>query len=110
VFEDGGAFVVDGPQRTPVAVEGPAFLVTRLVLDAGRAEASAVLDDGSSEPLTGDALGMNEETGRFECLVRGGRARALLSRAAHERLLEKVEEEAGRFFLEVGSRRLWIRA
>jgi hypothetical protein len=53
---------------------------------------------------------MNEETGRFECLVRGGRARALLSRAAHERLLEKVEEEAGRFFLEVGSRRLWIRA
>ena len=49
---------------------------------------------------------MNDETGRFECAVRGGRFRARLSRGAHQLLLDHVVEEDGAFFLRVGPRRI----
>jgi hypothetical protein len=52
---------------------------------------------------------MNEETGRFECAVRGGRFRARLSRAAHQLLLDNVIEDEGAFFLGVGARRIPLR-
>jgi hypothetical protein len=42
-------------------------------------------------------------------MVRGGRFRARLSRAAHERLLDNVVEEDGAFFLRVGPRRIPLR-
>jgi hypothetical protein len=109
VFEDAGAFVVDGPRRMPVEVEGPAYAVVRLTLDAARGEARVVLDDGSEEVVVDDALGMNEQTGRFECAVRSGRARALFTRGAHQTLLEHAEQDQGRFFLRAGGRRIPIR-
>ena len=96
--DDGHFFVADGAQRMPIVVEGPAFEVTTLVLD-----------DGSAEPVKDDALGMNTETGRFECAVRGGSFRARLSRAAHQVLLDNVVEEDGAFFLRVGPRRITLR-
>jgi hypothetical protein len=109
VFEEAGAFVVDGPRRMPITVEGPAFEVVSLVLDPASVSALLLLDDGSSEPLGGDAaLRMNETSGRFECPVRGGRARAVFSRAAHQTLLQDVEQEEGSFFLRVGGRRIAI--
>ncbi len=49
VFEDEGAFLVEGERRLPVAVDGPAFQVVELRLDAEAAEARVVLDDGSEE-------------------------------------------------------------
>jgi hypothetical protein len=110
VFEEHGAFLVEGQQRLPVVVEGPAFEVTRLAVLPERGEAIAVLDDGSEETLHADSLSADDHSGRVECLVRGGRARARLSRAAHQALLEHVEETRGHFFLRVGSRRLSIRA
>jgi hypothetical protein len=110
VFEDEGAFLVEGDRRLPVAVEGPAFEVTELRLDPTTGEARVVLDDGSEEVVGPDSLGTDARTGRVECLVRGGRARAAFSRAAHQALLEHVEETRGHFFLRVGSRRLSIRA
>jgi hypothetical protein len=110
VFEDEGAFLVEGDQRLPVAVEGPAFEVTELKLDPAAGEARVVLDDGSEEVVGPDSLGTDARTGRVECLARGGRARAALSRAAHQALLEHVEETRGHFFLRVGTRRLSIRA
>src|SRR5206468_2845446 len=76
VFEEEGAFIVDGDQRMKVDVEGPAYQVTSLVLDADKGEARVVLDDGTVETVTDDALGMNRETGRFESRVREGRATA----------------------------------
>jgi hypothetical protein len=109
VFEEGGAFIVDGSQRMPVLVEGPAFQVTSLVLDQDEGEARVVLDDGTVETVTDDALGMNRETGRFESRVRGGRATALLARGPHQTLLEHTEEIKGRFFLRVGERRIAVR-
>lgn len=109
VFDDEGAFITDGPNRLPVQVEGPAFEVVSLVLDAETQEARALLDDGSEEPVTGATLAMNEETGRFECAARGGRARALFSRAAHQVLLDNVAEKDGVFFLCVGARRIPVR-
>lgn len=109
VFEDAGAFVADGPQRMPVTVAGPPFEATALLLDAGRGEARVVLDDGSEEPVQESALSMNRDTGRFECAVRGGRSRALLSRGAHQTLLEHVAEEEGAFFLQAGARRWRVR-
>jgi hypothetical protein len=110
VFEDEGAFLVEGEQRLPVAVEGPAYEVTELKLDPAAGEARVVLDDGSEEIVGPDSLGTDAHTGRVECLARGGRARAALSRAAHQALLEHVEETRGHFFLRVGNRRLSIRA
>ncbi len=109
VFEEDGAWVVDGKRRARVRVEGPAFEVAELVLDEATGGAAVRLDDGSLEPLEDEALGMDDATGRFECRVRGGRARAAFSRGAHQALLEHAEEDDGRFFLRVGPRRLSIR-
>ena len=110
VFEDEGAFLVEGERRLPVAIDGPAFEVVELRLDAEASVASVVLDDGSEEVLGHDSLGTDPNTGRVECLVRGGHARAAFSRPAHQALLPHVEETRGRFYLRVGSRRLAIRA
>ncbi len=110
VFEDEGAFLVEGERRLPVAIDGPAFEVVELRLDAEASVASVVLDDGSEEVLGHDTLGTDPRTGRVECLVRGGHARAAFSRSAHQALLPHVEETRGRFYLRVGSRRLAIRA
>lgn len=109
VFEDEGAFLVDGTRRVAVQVDGPAFEVLELHLDEASDSARVRLDDGQEEELEDDALGMDESSGRFECRVRAGRARAVLSRAAHQALLEHTEEEDGRFFLRAGRRRLSIR-
>lgn len=109
VFEDAGAFVVDGPRRMAITIEGPPFEVVGLRLDQAKGEALARLDDGSEEPIGDGSVGMNEGSGRFECAVRGGRARAVFTRAAHQTLLERVEEERGEFFLRAGARRIPIR-
>jgi hypothetical protein len=109
VFEDGGAFVVDGARRLDVVVEGPAFQVVLLAVDPMRGEARATLDDGTQEAISDESLGMDAERGRFECAVRGGRARAALSRGAHQVLLDHAEEEEGRFYLRAGVRRFRIR-
>ena len=109
LFEGGGAFIVDGDQRMKVDVEGPAFQVTSLVLDGDKGEARVVLDDGTVETVTEDAVGMNRETGRFESRVREGRAFALFARGPHQTLLEHLEEDKGRFFLRVGARRIAVR-
>jgi hypothetical protein len=109
VFEEEGAFLVEGKERVPVVVEGPAFEVTTLQIDEAAGEARVVLDDGSEEPVAADALSLSADTGRFECLVRRGLARAVLSRGAHQLLLTHVEEEEGLFVLRVGSRRIPIR-
>jgi len=109
VFGAEGAYLVEGARRLPVAVEGPAFEVTELRLDPAAGVARVVLDDGSEEVLGPDSLATDARTGRLECLARGGRARAAFSRAAHQALLEHVEEVRGRFFLRVGRRQLSIR-
>ena len=108
--EQGHAFVEDGAQRVPVALQGPPFEVVRLVIDGARSTARAVLDDGSEELIREDSLGMDPLTGRFHCLVRNGLAEAVLSRGAHQTLLAHIGEEGGRFFLQAGPRRLPVRA
>jgi hypothetical protein len=109
VDEEGATYVVDGEQKMPIEVQGPPFEVVRLVLDEPAGSASVVLDDGTSEPVRETSLGMNDETGRFECTVRGGHFRARLSRAAHQMLLDHVMEDEGAFFLRVGARRIPLR-
>ena len=109
IEEAGEPFVADGEQRMPIQVEGPPFEVTTLVLDEPAGTATAVLDDGSTDLVRDASLGMDQETGRFECAVRGGRFRARLSRSAHQMLLDHVKEEDGVFFLRVGPRRISLR-
>jgi hypothetical protein len=109
VFEDVGPFIVDGAQRMPVRIEGPPFEAVRLVVDEAAEKAWVVLDDGSREAVEDGSLGMNTETGRFECAARGGRSRALLSRGAHQALLDRLEDQGGRFVLRVGRRRIGVR-
>jgi hypothetical protein len=109
VQEEGGPLLVDGDRRMPIQLDGPPFEVLTLVLDEAAGTAAVVLDDGSKEPVTETSLGMNHETGRFECAVRDGRFRAHLSRPAHALLLEHVVEEGGAFLLRVGARRIPLR-
>lgn len=104
-FDDRGAFVADGTQRLSVRIEGPAFEVQRLDLDESGGGARACLDDGSQEPLGDFSLGMDEVTGRFYCAARAGQARASLSRAALQQVLDHVAEHEGGFALSVGPRR-----
>jgi len=108
VFEDGGAFVSDRGKRVRVAIEGPPFEATRIEFRAD-GEVVAHLDDGSREVLEGErALWMDADTGRFVCRARSGRSRALLSRGAHQAVLDRAEQEGGRFYLSVGARRIPI--
>lgn len=109
VHEEMGDFIVDGAQRMPVQVEGPAFHAVSLVLEGQSGQARVVLDDGSVEPVEDQRLGMNRETGRFECRVRSGHFTALLARGPHQTLLEHLEEVGGRFYLRVGERRIAVR-
>lgn len=110
VFEEDGAFLVEGTQRLQVQVDGPAYEVVALRLDPAAGEARVALDDGSEEAVGPDTLSTNGGSGRVECLVRGGRARAIFSREAHQTLLEHVEEtREGGFALRVGTRRIPVR-
>jgi hypothetical protein len=110
VFEADGAYISDGQQRMAVEVLGPAFEVVSLRLHVATGEAQVVLDDGSDEAVIAESLSMNPDTGRFESKARGGRARAVFSRAAHQTLIDNLEQEGGSFFLRVGDRRTPIRA
>jgi hypothetical protein len=104
VLEDGGAFVVDGERRVEVSLEGPPFEVVRLEFSEEDERVTAILDDDSREDVGDGSLRMNQVTARFECAAREGRARAVLSRAAHNSLLDAAEQAEGRFFLRVGPR------
>ena len=109
VHEESGDYVVEGEQRMLVEVRGPAFHAVSLVLEPEEGKARVVLDDGSVEGIGDHDLGMNRETGRFECRVRGGDFAALLVRGPHQTLIEHLEEEGGRFYLRVGQRRIPVR-
>jgi hypothetical protein len=109
VHDESGDYVVEGEQRMPVEVRGPAFHAVSLVLERDDEEARVVLDDGSVERIGDHDLGMNRETGRFECRVRAGAFAALLVRGPHQTLIEHLEEEGGRFYLRVGQRRIPVR-
>jgi hypothetical protein len=106
-FAAEGAYLMDGPPRLPVALEGPAFEVTRLRLDPDRGEGYVMLDDGTEEPLYG--LGIDGATGRLSCVVREGHARAVLSRGAHQALMEHVKVDDDHWFVAIGLCRLPVR-
>jgi hypothetical protein len=105
VFEDGNAFVADGSTRSPVAVEGPPFQVESFTLDAADGRLRVKLDDGSEEALAEPVVAMSPDTGQFECVVKAGKARAVLSPSAHLALLDRLEEENGEFFVPMGTAR-----
>jgi hypothetical protein len=110
LFEAGGAVIADGPRRVPVAIEGPAFAVLSLEVDAERGALQVGLDDGSQETLAPDALSLDEASGRVLCRVRGGCAEAVFGRGAHQTLLGHVEQDAERrFYLRAGVVRYPIR-
>ena len=105
VFEPDGTFVADGAKRTPITIEGPPFQVESMTFDADKNEMRVRLDDGAEEALAEPAVAMNPDTGRFECLVKAARARAVLSPAAQDALLDRLEEDGGDFFVPLGGRR-----
>lgn len=109
VLGEEGAFVDDGERRVPVLIEGPPLRVLTLRVDPLRGTIEAFLDDGSVESIRSGSLSMDEASGRFELQVRGGRARATLSRTAHQALLDHVAEQDGEFFLRAGTQRIVIR-
>jgi hypothetical protein len=104
-FEEGGVFLVDGAQRVAITVDGPPFAVDSVVFDGESGQIRVRLDDSSEETLADPVIRMNAETGQFECAVKGGRTRAVLSRVAHDALLDALEQEGGEFFVPLGARR-----
>jgi hypothetical protein len=109
VFREDGVFVEDEGRLLPVVVEGPPLVVLRLDIDVEQGEVRAHLDDGRVEAVRDNALAMDPGTGRFEFAARGGRARAVLSRSAHQTLLQHAEEEGGEVYLRAGRRRITLR-
>jgi hypothetical protein len=105
VFEAGSAFVADGAARATVKLEGPPFQVESIILDAEKSEMRVRLDDGTEEALGDAVIAMNPDTGQFECVVKGGMTRGVLSPSAHVALLDQLEEENGEFFVPFGARR-----
>ena len=61
----------------------------------GRARRGPCSTTAPRKSVRESSLGMDPVTGRFECLVRGGRAEAVLSRAAHQTLLAHAGRKAG---------------
>jgi hypothetical protein len=104
-FEEGGAFIVDGAQRKPLVLEGPPFHVDVVTFDEAKGEVRVRLDDGSEEVLSEPVIRMSRETGQLECEVKEGRTRAVFSAAAHDVLLEHLEQDGGDFFVLVGAKR-----
>jgi hypothetical protein len=104
VFGEDGAALQAGPQRLSVTLEGPPFTVVRLVLDAAKGMVRVLLDDGTEEEVPDEGFRMDAGSGRFECRVRGGRARAVLGRGAHQTLLEHAEMDGSGFVLRAGAR------
>jgi hypothetical protein len=104
-FEEGRAFLVDGAQRQALVLDGPPFQVDGLVFDAERGDVRVRLDDGTEESLAELVVRMNPETGHFECTVKDGRTRAVLSSVAHDALIDALEQEGGEFFVPLGARR-----
>jgi hypothetical protein len=104
-FEEGGAFLVHGATRVPLTLEGPPFQVDALVFDVDGGDVRVRLDDGTEESLMEAVIRMSPETGRFECSVKAGRTRAVLSSVAHDALLDAMEQEGGEFFVPLGVRR-----
>lgn len=104
-FEPEGVFVVDGARRVPITVEGPPLQVEAMTFDADKGETRVKLDDGTDEALADPVVVMNPDTGRFECAVKEGRARAVLCPPAQDSLLDRLEEAGGDFFVAVGERR-----
>ena len=92
-----------------MAVGGPAFEVLSLRIDEAAHEARVELDDGTAETIGDDALGMSDDTGRFECRVRGGCFAALLRPRPAPDAAGARSRSGGRFFLRAGSRRIPVR-
>ena len=88
---DGGWWVTVGPSRVPVIVEDAPFLVEALLADPPRLR----LDDGSEEPLPAPFALVQDAEHRLHTRARGGKYRALLSRAAHHQVWGALEEDAG---------------
>jgi hypothetical protein len=62
------------------------------------------LNDGRSEPLSPDTLKMGDDNVIY-CRVKDGKFPARFARKAYYQLAEKLGEEDGRFFIELGGRR-----
>jgi hypothetical protein len=104
-FADDGVFLADGAKRVNITVDGPPFVVDSVVFDTESGQIRVRLDDGSEEALTEPIIRMNAETGQFVCAVKGGRTHAVLSRVAHDALLDALEQEGGEFYVPLGTRR-----
>lgn len=107
-FEDGGTFLVDGDQRVPIVVDGPPLVVDTIAFDTAHGETRVQLDDGTEEVLADAVIRMSPETGKLECAVKSGRARAVLSRVAHDAVLDALEQEGGDFFVPLGGQRVRV--
>lgn len=103
-FDETGAYIAQGHARVSVQIDGPPFSVLSLRIDAAAGEIRVQLDDDSEEELGPEGFNMDAQSGRFECRVRHGRARAVLGRGAHQTLLFHAEESGGKFHVSAGSK------
>ena len=110
---EGEYWVVNGPQRVFVKVEGAPFQV--VLLEEVNGEFQALLDDGSEELLRLESVSIDEE-GTLYTLVKYGKAGddkdlghlARLSRQAVYALAQFLEEDE-QFYLHLPDRRVTIK-
>jgi hypothetical protein len=82
------------------------FVVWRVEEDASGA-LILTLNDGRSEPLAPDTLKMGPENVLY-CRVKDNQFPARFARKAYYQLAEKLGEEDGRFFIELGGQRHYL--
>jgi hypothetical protein len=103
--EGGTWLLVAGRSSYPIQVEDTAFFVESIDLTGD--PPLVALSDGSEEPL--DASTVNyRPVGRLYCSVKGGAFRARFTRALYHALADRMEEEKGKVYLNLGTLRVYL--
>jgi len=106
-MDDRGRYVIcTDDQMCAVEVEDAPFVVVRV--EGEREDIVVHLNDGAVEPLAMDGLWVGQDNVLY-CKVKGGAFHARFLRPAYYQLAEFVEEEGGRFYIQRGGERYYIR-
>jgi len=97
-----------GNERCRVEVEDAAYVVRKVRYPAGALAEDApillLLSDDVYEPLAAETLYVGEKNVLY-CMVKNRTFPARFSRPAYYQLAERIDEEAGSFFLRFGGKR-----
>ena len=103
---EGGTWLLKaGRSSYPIQVEDTGFFVESVDLTVD--PPLVALSDGSEEPLDPSTVDYRP-VGNLYCRVKGGGFRARFKRGLYHALADRMEEEKGKVFLNLGARRVYL--